>query len=394
MYLPKHAIFAQKVIRMHLVPDFEPSLVLTLFYLFGALVVLQLLYTFLFYGRLAFYRHRKIQRTDDLVPVSIIIAARNESDNLYANLPTILSQDYPQFEVIVVNNQSLDDSYHVLNAYKLQYPNLRVVEMERSTHLGVGKKLPLTLGIKSAKYDHFLLTDADCVPNSKQWLRKMASRFVPGKEIVLGYGPYKTEKGLLNRIIRFDTSFVAMNYLSFALARLPYMAVGRNLAYTRSVFESVKGFKSHYAIRSGDDDLFVQEAAKKRNYVVEIDPDTHCYSEGKKTWKDWFQQKSRHYSTSERYQVIKKALLGIYPLTLVLAWISFVILMFNSEYRWLTLAVFVGMIVLKWWIQGRCFIKLKASSLVWSLPVFDLLYAILMPVLYYSTDKAPQGKWR
>lgn len=394
MYLPKHTIFAQKVIGMHFLPDFEPSLVLYLFYAFGGLIVFQLLYTFLIYGRLAFYRSSKVQRAEELKPVSIIIAARNESDNLYHNLPKILEQDYPVFEVIVVNNQSMDDSYHVLNAYKMQYPHLRVIEMERSTHLGVGKKLPLTLGIKSAKFDHFLFTDADCEPVSKNWLRKMASRFVTGKEIVIGFGPYKMEKGFLNRLIRFDTSFVAMNYFSFALARMPYMGVGRNLAYSREVFQSVHGFKSHYAIRSGDDDLFIQEAAKKRNYSIELDPETYCYSEAKKTWKEWVQQKSRHYSTSQRYQVIKKALLGIYPLTLLLAWISFVILMFDSEYRWLTLSGFVGMLLLKWWIQGRCFAKLNASSLIWSLPLMDLVYAVLIPALYYSTDKAPQGRWR
>jgi hypothetical protein len=152
----------------------------------------------------------------------------------------------------------------------MQYPHLRIIEVERSKHLGIGKKLPLTLGIKAAKSEHLVFTDADCIPKSNDWLQKMVENFSETKSIVMGYGPYQFEKGLLNKLIRFDTSFIAMNYFSFALAKLPYMGVGRNLAYTKSTFYEVHGYKSHYSISSGDDDLFIQEAAKRRNYTIEI----------------------------------------------------------------------------------------------------------------------------
>jgi cellulose synthase/poly-beta-1,6-N-acetylglucosamine synthase-like glycosyltransferase len=379
---------------MEFFPTFENRIVLYLFLAFAGFALIQLLYVLFIQARLAFYKPRKRHESPQYPPVSIIIAARNEADNLYNNLPLILQQTYPDFEVIVVNHQSMDESYHILNAYKMQYPNLKIVEVERSRHLGVGKKLPLTLGIKAAKHEHLLFTDADCKPASNQWLSGMGSSFSEKKHIVLGYGPYREEKGFLNKLIRFDTAYIAMNYFSFALSRMPYMAVGRNLGYTQTAFNQVHGFKSHYSISSGDDDLFIQEAAKKRNYRIQIDPQTYCYSESKKTWRSWVEQKSRHFSTAGHYKVMKKALLGIYPLTLLLLWISCIILLFDAEYRGITGAIFGLVLCVKWWIQGKCFAKLQARSFILWLPFLDLFYALLIPSLYYTSEKTTQSKWK
>lgn len=379
---------------MEFLPDFQVSIVFYLFFTFAGLALVQIAYTALIHGRFAFYNPKRRPVEEHQPPVTVIIAARNESDNLFHNLPLILQQNYPEFEVIVVNHQSIDESYHILNAFKMQYPNLRVVEVERSRHLAAGKKLPLTLGIKAAKYEHFIFTDADCQPAGNLWLSGMVSKFSEKKEIVIGYGPYIAEKGLLNKIIRFDTAFIAMNYFSFALSRMPYMAVGRNLAYTRSSFDAVSGFKSHYAVSSGDDDLFIQEAARKRNYAIQIDPKTYCYSKAKTTWQSWRQQKARHYSTSAHYNVIKKAMLGIYPLTLLMLWISFVILLFDAEYRWITLACFGLVAIVKWWIQGRCLAKLQAKGFIALLPLLDLLYAVLIPAMYYTAEKSNVSRWK
>lgn len=330
---------------------------------------------------------------EELPPVSVIIAARNEADNLFENLPLILEQDYPEFEVIVINHQSIDDSSPLLLAYQRQYPHLHIIEIPRNQHLRSGKKLPITLGVKGAQYEHLLLTDADCKPHGKNWIRSMASRFIAGKEIVLGYGPYIKRKGFLNRVIRFDTAWIGMSYLSMALSRMPYMGVGRNMAYTKEVFIHVHGFKSHYSLPSGDDDLFIQEAAQKRNYTINVEKASNAYSEGSETWGAWIRQKTRHYTTSSKYNVIKKWLLGIYPLTLLLMLLSFVILMFSTEFRWITLAIFGLVLIIKWWIQGKCFLKLGEKGFVKFLPLWDLFYALLMPVIFFSGEKKPKNKW-
>ena len=378
---------------MQFFPTFEFNIITVLFLFFAFMAFINLLYTFIIYGRLAFFKEPAKLSDAQLPPVSIIIAARNESDNLYENLPYLLQQNYPEYEIIVVNNQSIDDSAYLLNAFTQQFENVRVIEVNRSQHIKPGKKLPLTLGIKGAKYEHLLFIDADCKPTSNTWLKSMASNFVTGKELVIGYGPYTKEKGFLNRVIRFDTTWIAVSYFSMALAKLPYMGVGRNMAYTKTLFNSVNGFKSHYSLPSGDDDLFIQEAAKNRNYAINIDQHSYSYSAPHSTWSGWIRQKTRHYSTSNRYSRLKKLMLGVYPASLLFVLFTFIILMFDADFRWLALASFLLLTFLKWWIQGRCFNKLHEKSFVAYLPLWDIFYTILMPIIYYSSDKKEVNKW-
>ena len=377
---------------MHFIPTFRWEFILYIFILFSCLALIQLLFTLLIQARFAFFKNS--MPAEKLVPVSIVIAARNEADNIYKNLPLILTQDYPDFEVIIINHQSVDESAFLLNAYALEFPNLRIIEIEKNRHLKSGKKLPLTIGIKAAKYEHLLLTDADCKPASDQWLRKMAGAFSEKAEIVMGYGPYNKEKGLLNAWIRLETIWIAINYFSFALARMPYMAVGRNLGYTKTSFDKIGGFKKHYSLPSGDDDLFIQDAAKKKNYRIVADTDTFMYSEAKSSWPDYMQQKSRHLAASLHYKVIKKSLLGIYPLTLLLMLITFVILLWNDEYRWLSLAIFGFVTTVKWIVQGINFKKLEGKRFIWWFPVLDIVYVLVSTIVYYSIDKKAVKKWK
>ena len=372
-------------------PELDYNLETYVFFLFCLFATVQFFFVILVYSRLSFHKEKELM--DNNKGVSLIIAARNESENIFKNLPFILEQDYPEFEVIIVNHQSTDDSKFILSAYKRQYPHLKIIEIEKSPHLKYGKKLPLTVGIKGAKYNQLLVTDADCKPVSNQWLKSMTKRFTEKHEIVLGYGPYVSAKGWLNKIIRFDTAWIAMNYLSFAKAKMPYMGIGRNMAYTKEVFDNVEGFKSHYSISSGDDDLFIQDAAKKKNYTINIDPDSFCFSEAPVTWKEWMSQKSRHFTTANHYKVIKKMMLGIYPLSLLLMLVSFVTLLFNVNFIWLTLAIFSFVLIVKWIIIGVSMKKLKETKFIALLPLLDIGYAILAPAMYYLIDRKDERKW-
>lgn len=378
---------------MKLFPDYQDTFLFYTYWLFAVFVAFQFLYSALFFGRLAFWKNKKLNH--EYPPVSIVIAARNESDNLYENLPKILTQNYPApFEVVVVNNQSIDDSKYLLEALQRQHPHLAIMEIERNRHLPASKKFPLSMGIKKAKYEHLLLTDADCSPASDLWLQKMANCFTEKKQLVLGYGPYKKTAGFLNKVIRFDTTLIAVHYFSMALNRLPYMGVGRNLAYTKTVFNSTQGFKSHYSLLSGDDDLFIQEAAKNKNYTIQIDPQSFQYSDAKNTWSEFLTQKGRHYTTAPKYKVIKKALLGIYPMSLILMLISFVLLVIQTGW-WIHACVGLGFILLlKWWLLGACFHKLKATKFIWLLPFSEIVYVIIQPFFYYTALQKNTTRWK
>ncbi|MGB4843972.1 MAG: glycosyltransferase [Ferruginibacter sp.] len=286
-----------------------------LFYVFCLVTLIQLFYYLFFFSRLAVYKP-KSRTTSQTHPVSVIICARDEAANLAKNLPGALVQQYrTTHEVIVVNDNSFDDSKYLLEEYQRTYKQLQVVELKQEAKLIPGKKFPLSIGIKTAKYEIVLLTDADCVPASEHWIDKMQETYEDNTEIVLGYGAYHKKQGLLNKMVRWETFHTALQYFSYALAGKPYMGVGRNLSYKKTIFYRHKGFSAHNNIPSGDDDLFINMAATKTNTKINIDKDTFTLSEPPKTWGQWVRQKNRHYSTGKLYKPAHKFLLGLYTLS-------------------------------------------------------------------------------
>jgi len=315
-----------------------------IFYIFCGAAFFQLFYFLFFYLRLANYKPKTVQATQ-YPPVSIIICARNEDTNLKKNLPKILAQDYPAFEVIVVDDNSEDGTTEYLFFLSQKEPRLKRTKTGNSNRMMAGKKFPLTLGLKAAANELVLLTDADCYPASNQWLKTMVSGYAGGKEIILGYGAYEKQPGALNRRIRYETVLTAINYLSFALARLPYMGVGRNLSYNKTLFFNTNGFFDHRHIPSGDDDLFINKVATKRNTEIVITPDAFTYSEPKETRDEWIEQKTRHLSTAKFYRFKHKFWLGLQPISHILFWITSVYLLCILFAYWYIVA---AAFVLRW----------------------------------------------
>ena len=284
-----------------------------IFYAFAAVTFIQLFYYLWFFSRVAFYKLKKKTRSQQH-PVSVIVCARDEDENLARHLPGLLVQEYSStYEIIAVNDNSVDDSKYILQELKKTFKDkLHVVELTQEAKLINGKKYPLSIGIKEANHEVMLLTDADCVPASEHWIQKMQEAYHDGIEIVLGYGAYHKRPGLLNKLIRFETFHSAIQYLSFALAGIPYMGVGRNLSYKKGLFFKQKGFSSINHIPGGDDDLFVNKSANKKNVAVVIDKDAATLSIPRKTWNSWVKQKYRHYTTAKYYKPVHKFLLGLY----------------------------------------------------------------------------------
>ncbi|TXB65101.1 glycosyltransferase [Vicingus serpentipes] len=349
-----------------------------------------MIYLFIF-SRLAFFKNKN-ETSNKSEPISVIICAKNERDNLLKFLPDFLNQDYPNFEVIVVNDHSVDDTEDVLKAYTMQFKHLKVVNVPDNDRFYGSKKFALTLGIKAAQYDNVLLTDADCKPASKKWIQLM-SEYAANKKIILGFGAYEKQKGLLNKLIRFDTLFTATQYLSFALLKLPYMGVGRNLAYNKELFFSVKGFSSHQHILSGDDDLFVNEVANSKNTQIVIEEEAHTVSVPKATFKLWLRQKKRHFSTGKYYKFGHKLMLSIYPLTLLI----FVLLFISLVIQQISIHLIVGVFLLRLLIQLLIFIKIEkrlGSKDLWFLaPILELFFMFFNPLLLISNFIKKNTKW-
>jgi cellulose synthase/poly-beta-1,6-N-acetylglucosamine synthase-like glycosyltransferase len=284
-----------------------------------------------YYMRFALYK--PVTGTHEAKPVSVIVCAKNELNNLRRNLPVIAEQAYPEYEVIVVDDCSWDESGAYLEEMQKQYSHLRVVSIKEQERYRHGKKFALTLGIKAAKHEVLLFTDADCVPAGRNWLASMQSRYRNKTEIVLGYGPYRKEGGLLNRLIRFDAFLIAVTYFSHALAGKPYMGVGRNLSYRKPLFFRVKGFAKHNHVVSGDDDLFVNENASVENTLIETSQESFTYSDAKKTFSAWYNQKLRHTSSAKYYKGRDKFLLAAPQVFNLLFYLSLIALL-ATGYSW------------------------------------------------------------
>ncbi|TND03203.1 MAG: glycosyl transferase family protein [Bacteroidetes bacterium] len=342
------------------------------FWVFAFALIIQLFFFLFYFLRLVFYKRPAVLADDELPAVSIVICARNEDDNLVEFLPSVLAQEYPEFEVVVVNDCSFDNTGDVLKEFASRHPNLKIVTIKEDEYYSHGKKFALTVGIKGAKYDHLLLTDADCRPAGPHWLKHMTQQFVKGNELVLGYGAFLRTKGLLNKIIRFDAFFIGLQYFSYALARYPYMGVGRNLAYTKEVYYRNKGFKSHYHIPSGDDDLFVNQAANSKNTRIEISPESFTHSKAKKTLKTWWRQKRRHLTTGNRYRGGHKFLLGLYVLSQWLFFGCFTALMIYWFQPWIVLGILVLRMMLQFLVFNNTMRKLGEKDLLVYSPLFEL----------------------
>jgi len=344
--------------------------------------LIQLIYYLGIYSRIAFYTEKQISATAH--PVSVIICARNEAENLNKYLPAVLSQQYPDFEVIVVDDGSSDETEDLLRRLKVTNPHLRTTTIREDKKFSHSKKLAVTIGIKAAKNDILVFTDADCEPASNQWLTKIISNFSDNIKIVLGYGGYFSQKGLLNKYIRYDTLTIAMQYLSFAISGFPYMGVGRNIAYRKSFFNTTTGFSTHLHLLSGDDDLFVNENATKKNTAVEFSHKSHTRSDPGHSFNKWLWQKKRHLTTAPHYKNRDKFLLLLEPFSRLFFYILFGVLLFFPELRIYALGAFVLRMIMQLVIIKYAMIRLKENNLLLYSLMFDVFALFINFGLFVS----------
>lgn len=367
---------------------------LILFIIFGFSFLIQVFYYLFYYLAPAMFRYPDAPAKKD--QVSVIICARNEEENLRNFLPAVLEQDYPGYEVIVVNDCSEDNSYNVLGGYLKKYPHLKISNISKDPKFTHNKKFAQFIGIKAAKNEILLFTDADCKPENEKWLERMASRFDDKTDFILGYGGYFSRKGLLNRYIRYDSMTIAMQYLGMAIRGIAYMGVGRNLAYRRSLFFERKGFVNHTHLASGDDDLFVNSNASDNNVAVEFRKESHTRSVPAQGIKEFFRQKKRHLTTANHYKLRDKVALIAEPVTRVLFYVTFIVLLANL-YLWPVLLVVFGIrMIIQFTVFALNQKKLSEHGLLSFLQIFDILSPLINTVIYAGSQRqgTVKNRWK
>lgn len=363
-----------------------------IFYSFSLVTGIQLLYYLFVFRKLAFFKPGLKEKSQQH-PVTVVVCARDEAANLAKNLPGVLVQTYATtHEVIVVNHNSQDETQYLLEELRKTFKNLQAVNLIQEAKGIPGKKYPLSIGIKEARHEIILLTDADCVPASEFWMQKMQDGYDEGIDIVLGYGAYYKKPGLLNKLIRFETFHSALQYFSYALSGTPYMGVGRNLSYKKEIFFKNKGFSSINHVASGDDDLFISMVASKKNTNVVVDKDAATLSEPETSFAGWIRQKARHYTTGKFYKPVHKFLLGAYSLTHFLFYPAFILSAVFYDWK-LALSVFAIRFLIQALIYYKSMKKLDESDLFgwwWLLDIWMFFYYIIFA---NSLWKKPRSTW-
>lgn len=365
----------------------------SLFYAFATVCLVQCIFYFIF---LRYFAIQKIINSNTKpIAVSVIICAKNESSNLQQFLPSLAKQEYPEFEIVLIDDHSQDNTLDIMESFAEKHPNIKVVKVKNVEAFWSNKKYALTLGIKASSHDYLLFTDADCKPVSNQWIRTMSSHFTNKKTIVLGYGAYeKVKNSLLNKLIRFETLLTAIQYFSFSKAGMPYMAVGRNLAYRKDVFFNARGFMSHLHIRSGDDDLFVNEVATKENTALCFSAESFTISPPKKTFREWILQKRRHVSTAPHYKPWHQIVLAAFFVSQFLFWF-FMTALFTLGYSWKLLVTVMGLRLI---VSGLAFYfssrKLNEKDVFYLFPAYEVCLIFIQLYIFISNLFSKPVTWK
>ncbi|MBP8192398.1 MAG: glycosyltransferase [Chitinophagales bacterium] len=362
-----------------------------LLYLFIACCIYQIAYQLVLLTAIIRHKNNSASQpvNNSIIPsVSVIICAKNERENLQKNLPAILNQHYPAFEVILVDDGS-DEQITITDE------RLTIITLSKEEKIGLGKKYALQKGIEAAKKELILLTDADCWPVSENWITEMAGCINDKHKIVLGISPYETTPTFLNGLIEYETAQTALQYTGFALLGNPYMSVGRNVLYDAILLKSKKWSAEELSIASGDDDLAIQSLATKDNTAVCLSKESYTISEPKKIWKDWIQQKMRHYESGSLYKLSHRIQLGAYLFTKLLTYACLFYLLFSdSNEKSIPAGIFffyfISITLLN--LSLNYFLHLNKR---WYFSLLnDILYCIFTVTMGFWSQLKPVRKWK
>jgi glycosyltransferase involved in cell wall biosynthesis len=361
---------------------------------FIVIIGIQLFYYLILFGLFSFSKN-KVTKNSFSKPISVIICAKNETQNLIEFVPFILNQNYPNFEIVLINDASSDNTLEVMEQFKKKFPaKIKLVNIAYNKQFLESKKHALTLGIKASTYNHLLFIDADCKPLSNNWITSMTSNFSNNKSLILGYGAYKKiNNSFLNKLIRFETLLTAIQYFSYQKLGIPYMGVGRNIAYTKDLFLNANGFLSHMKIKSGDDDLFVNQVANKQNTTICISKESFTESIPKIKFKDWLHQKSRHISTANYYKPSHKFMLGLFYVSQILFWLLATALLFLTPYWKLILSLVIIRLIAQYLSIGFSAKKLKETDLIIIIPFVEIFLIIVQMFIFIKNLTSKPTNW-
>jgi glycosyltransferase involved in cell wall biosynthesis len=363
-----------------------------IFYVLIATVSIQFLYYVGVFRKTAFYK--PTQLTSNQPPISVVVCAKNEADNIKKLIPLLLEQEYPEYQIVLIDDASSDDTLEIFEEFEQKSNQIKLVKVVNNEAFWANKKYALTLGIKAASYQHLLFIDSNAFPKNKNWIAHMAASFYDEKQIVIGHGSYAKNNTLLNKLIRFDASITSMQYLSWAMFGKPYMGLNRNLAYTTKTFYDVDGFINHMKIRSGGDILFINQAANQSNTVVNVSIESFTHLNPKTTFKDWLDQKRRRLETLKNIKFLDALQITVFYISQLLFIISAIVLFANQFLLECVLSVVVFRYLFSWIIVGLTAKNLDEKDLIGIYPFLEILNIIIKIQVFVMNIFSKPINWK
>lgn len=366
---------------------------LIILYIFIALAFFQVVYYLGVFGKFAFAKAQKI--TPKRIPISVIVCAKNEEENVANYIPLLAEQNYPDFEIVLIDNASSDHTLDVFEEFEKKYSNVRLVKVENNEAFWGNKKYALTLGIKAAKKEYLLFTDANCYPKSKDWITAMSSQFTDEKTIVLGYSTYeRINNSFLNKLIRFDNLLNAIQYFSWAKIGRPYSGVGRNMGYKAEEFFNINGFIEHIKIRVGEDQLFINQAANAKNTAISYAPDSFTCSKPETSFKLYFDQKRKNIATTRFLKWVDRFQIRIFNCS-QLFFILTALILFLFQFEWiLVLSIFLFRYFVVWIVVGFSAGKLRENDIKLWFPVVEIVLIFTQVNACFTNTFSKRDHWK
>lgn len=360
------------------------------FYTFIAFTGIQIIYYFLFSSILL---KKKSTESHPEKPISVIIFVKNNAKNLSQFLPSILTQKYSNFEVVLIDNNSTDKTHKVIQSFAKNHPIIRIVNVENNEAFWGSKKYALTLGIKASKYDHLLFTEATCNPISENWISEMSHQFSPNKSIILGYSSFKSENSVSNFIIRFYHFILSIQYLNFTKLGMPFMADSRNFAYKKDTFFKAKGFINHMKHEFGEDDLFMQDAANKTNTTFTISKDSFIESNTPKSFLSWFFDQRKKVFLKKKYKNKHRFFLGLFTISKMSFYLFAIIILFYFPYK-IILPFIISYFLIQYIIIGLSLKKLNEKKLIYFVPFLDCSFLLIQISIFMANLISKPFHWK
>lgn len=305
----------------------------TLAFSFTIHLIYQLFYIF------RFNKIKKQTSDNKLQAISIVICSKNNAEDLKENLPYFLEQDYPNYEVIVVNDGCVDDTDIVIKALQNKYDHLRTTRIPLDERFSHNKKLAQTIGIKGAKNENIIFSNPNCKPASKLWLQNLAKNW--DKSVHIGYSNFENQKKFGTNLLKNDILKRWTKAICFSSTGKTYYGNGNNMGYLKEDFFANKGFAKHSQFEAGYDHLMAYRLSKKSGSSTYISPESKVFLPTRNPFEIWANEQKYYYQSRKYISKKIKFLLDLDSTSHFFLYLSMVFCLIFTNLYLITALVFL-----------------------------------------------------